>query len=270
MRYSSRGQGFADPYRLAKTREDKTALAVLPQLLEELDGLDEASRAERLIRGVFAGNIYDLGAPETIKLFAGGGEKAGFDFGATLGGLKGRPWLVDDLDGWLGRWNTDAPPYRCAVLFVDNAGSDIVLGMIPFARELLRRGTGVVLTANTHPSLNDITHDELVEMVEGIGRWDPVIGDALKSGAIELVGSGNGIPLIDLSCVSGELCEAVERRAVDLVVLEGMGRALESNFFARITCDCLKIAMVKDAGVAGWVGGEVYDLVLKFESGAGS
>ena len=262
-----RGRGFADPYRLAKAREDAAALAVLPQLLRELDGMDDSSRAERLMRGVFAGNIYDLGAPETIKLF--GGQSTKFDFGVTLKGLKGRPWLVDDLDVWLARWKSSYSPYRCAVLFVDNAGSDIVLGMIPLTRELLRRGTGVILTANTHPSLNDITHDELVAIVEGVAGWDPVIGDALGSGALELVGSGNGIPLIDLSRVSVGLCEAVQRRGVDLVVLEGMGRALESNFFARFACDSLKIAMVKDAGVAGWVGGEVYDLVLKFE-GAGS
>jgi len=30
-----------------------------------------------------------------------------------------------------------------AVIFVDNAGSDVVLGVLPFARELLRRGTKV-------------------------------------------------------------------------------------------------------------------------------
>jgi hypothetical protein len=34
--------------------------------------------------------------------------------------------------------------------------------MVPFARELLRRGTRVILTANSDPALNDITHVELV------------------------------------------------------------------------------------------------------------
>ncbi|KAK7268542.1 hypothetical protein RIF29_21243 [Crotalaria pallida] len=33
------------------------------------------------------------------------------------------------------------PPHRRALLFVDNSGADIVLGMLPLARELLRRGT---------------------------------------------------------------------------------------------------------------------------------
>lgn len=30
-----------------------------------------------------------------------------------------------------------------AVIFVDNSGADIILGILPFARELLRRGTKV-------------------------------------------------------------------------------------------------------------------------------
>ena len=32
-----------------------------------------------------------------------------------------------------------------AVIFVDNSGADIILGILPFARELLRRGTKVCL-----------------------------------------------------------------------------------------------------------------------------
>lgn len=32
-----------------------------------------------------------------------------------------------------------------AVIFVDNSGADIILGVLPFARELLRRGTTVYL-----------------------------------------------------------------------------------------------------------------------------
>jgi type II pantothenate kinase len=137
--------------------------------------------------------------------------------------------------------------------------------MLPLARELLRRGTGVILTANATPTLNDVTHDELVPIVNGVAAWDPILGDALRDGRLELVSSGNGLPLIDLTRVSAELVDAVERRGVDLVVIEGMGRAVESNLDARFTCDVLKIAMVKDRGVADELGGKVYDLVLRFE-----
>lgn len=39
-----------------------------------------------------------------------------------------------------------------AVMFVDNSGADIVLGIFPFTRELLSRGTRVSIT----PSFDDI------------------------------------------------------------------------------------------------------------------
>lgn len=43
----------------------------------------------------------------------------------------------------LGTGDKKKPPHRRALLFVDNSGADIVLGMLPLARELLRRGTEV-------------------------------------------------------------------------------------------------------------------------------
>jgi type II pantothenate kinase len=43
----------------------------------------------------------------------------------------------------LGTGDKKLPPHRRALLFVDNSGADIVLGMLPLARELLRRGTEV-------------------------------------------------------------------------------------------------------------------------------
>lgn len=43
----------------------------------------------------------------------------------------------------LGSGDEKPNPYKRALLFVDNSGADIVLGMLPLARELLRRGTEV-------------------------------------------------------------------------------------------------------------------------------
>lgn len=54
----------------------------------------------------------------------------------------GRPWLQDNLDSWIHRLQ-DGPPHKCAAIFVDNSGVDIVLGILPFARDLLQRGTKV-------------------------------------------------------------------------------------------------------------------------------
>ena len=42
-------------------------------------------------------------------------------------------------------FSLQGPPHKLAVIFVDNSGVDIILGMFPFVRELLSRGTKVLL-----------------------------------------------------------------------------------------------------------------------------
>ena len=59
--------------------------------------------------------------------------------------------------------------YRRAVLFVDNAGAEVLLGMLPLARQLLRRGTEVVVAANSLPAINDITAAELDALLPQVG-----------------------------------------------------------------------------------------------------
>ncbi|WJX33043.1 Pantothenate kinase 2, mitochondrial [Trifolium repens] len=65
----------------------------------------------------------------------------------------------------LGTGDKKFPPHRTTLLFVDNSGADIVLGMLPLARELLRRGIEVVLVANSLPALNDVTAMKLPDIV---------------------------------------------------------------------------------------------------------
>ncbi len=255
--------GVDDAYLIAKERENEAALALLPAWLGDVDATPEAQRLQRLIEGVFAGNIFDLGATALADRIA----REGVDFHATLARLPRRPWRIDHLDELSRRWHAERP-YRSACLFVDNAGCDVVLGMIPLARELLRRGASVLLTANSTPSLNDVTHGELVALIQRIAAWDRVLGEALASDRLALVPSGNGLPLIDLGSVSVELAQAVVKRGVDLVVLEGMGRGVESNHTARLSCDAVKIAMIKDAGVARALEAALYDVVLRFDPGA--
>ena len=50
-----------------------------------------------------------------------------------------RPWRVDDFDALRARFfGAAARPHRRAVIFVDNAGADFVLGILPLARFLLQ------------------------------------------------------------------------------------------------------------------------------------
>lgn len=71
--------------------------------------------------------------------------------------------------------------YRRAMVFVDNAGADIVLGMLPLARELLRMGCEVVLVANSLPAINDVTAAELKGLLQEAGRQCNVIREAREA-----------------------------------------------------------------------------------------
>jgi type II pantothenate kinase len=93
---------------------------------------------------------------------------------------------------------------------------------------------------------------------------DPEVRAELELLPIELVSTGTGEPLIDLAAVSDELNDAA--RDADLVILEGMGRGVESNLNARFSCDALNLAMIKDEAVARRAGGKVFDLVCRFRA----
>ncbi len=61
-----------------------------------------ARRLELAIRGVLAGNIFDLGAAASAERFASGASSSS-SFTATRNSLLPRPWAVDDLDAALDR-----------------------------------------------------------------------------------------------------------------------------------------------------------------------
>ncbi|BBN01315.1 type II pantothenate kinase [Marchantia polymorpha subsp. ruderalis] len=250
--------GFSDIYKNVKDEENTKCLALFPDVVKTADNIEDVGeRIEHLMRGVFAGNIFDLGASQLAEKFA---EKA-CSFEDSCQQLLPRPWVIDDLDQFKQKWLRK--PWKKAVIFVDNSGSDVILGILPFARELLRRGTKVVLAANDLPSINDITYDELKDIVaklkDGAGK-DSILG--VNAHDLFVVNSGSDLPVLDLSHISPELAYACED--ADLVVLEGMGRAIETNLYAQFKCDSLKVGMVKHQEVAEFLGGRLYDCVIKF------
>ena len=58
--------------------------------------------------------------------------------------ISARPWLMDDYNDWQWRRIVCQVPYKCAVIFCDNSGADIILGVFPFARDLLKSGSKVI------------------------------------------------------------------------------------------------------------------------------
>eukprot|EP00793_Prasinoderma_coloniale_P003745 PRCOL_00003121-RA len=255
-----REAGFPDAFASVKAEEDARALVLLPGILEELDALaaagDEAAHCEALLRGCFAGNIFDLGAKATVDMY----EAGNMSFASARDKLLPRPWCVDCLDEFKAKWTSSATPWKKAIVFVDNAGADMWLGMLPLCRALARRGTKVVIASNHTPSLNDMTAAELKLALPRV--HDEQVHRLLECGMLSVVDSGSDDPVIDLSKISRELAEAAAD--ADLVVLEGMGRGIETNLNAELTCDRLNLGMVKHPEVAESLGGRLYDVVCKY------
>lgn len=254
-----RDHGLHDPFLHVKVRENRTAIEMYPAVMDELAGVPHEQRWERLVRGVFAGNIFDLGSSITM-----GFTRDRVDFQAALAEVRPRPWQVDDFDSLLADLPQGAEPacWGKAVVFVDNAGADFVLGVMPMVRQLAGCGVHIVLAANELPSLNDLTADETVEIVEEISRMDRELAGYIRAGLFEVVSTGNDLPLIDLSEVSDELNEAAAD--ADLVFVVGMGRGVESNLDTAFAVDSLQVCLLKDPLVAARIGGQVYDCVCMY------
>ncbi len=253
-----RDNGLNDPFAHVKERENASALDLYSQVVRRLHALEGRDKWEHLIGSVFAGNIFDLGSAATMNL---GTEPT--DFLTAVDQIKPRPWCVDDFDRLAQDLPDSAPtPWSKAVVLIDNAGSDFILGLMPLVRELALYGTHVVLAANELPSLNDVTVDETIQIVRHLSGRDPELAALIRAGMFEVVSTGNDLPLIDLSQVSDELNEAAED--ADLLILEGMGRSIESNFDASFTVDTIWLAMLKDQWVAERLGGETFDCVCKY------
>ena len=62
-----------------------------------------------------------------------------------------------------------------------------------------------------------------------------------------------------------QLAEEMASEAVDLIVLEGMGRAIHTNFTTRFSCESLKVAVLKNRWLAQHLGGDMFSVVFKYE-----
>lgn len=260
MEHCLRELDFPDPYLLQKKEENEAALEELSSRFAELDCMSGAVLHEELVTSVLAGNMFDWGAAEAVKLM----EKGSFGFREALGKIESRPWLVDDLDLWLQQLEI-REPHKCAAIFVDNCGVDLVLGIIPFTRELLKRGTCVLLCSNSEPALNDVTHTELLGVLDRARTICPIIEKALKEKLLIPVPTAQSGPCLDFSRVSLQLIQAMIHHQVDLIVIEGMGRALHTNLQAKFKCDCLKLAVIKNRWLGQRLGGDIFSVLCKFE-----
>jgi len=251
--------GIEDPYRELKGEENDKALDLAPVVVAELLAPgDPATRLRQAAAGIFAGNIFDLGSPAAAREH----RLRGVRFQQLKGEVLDRPWLIDHSRA-LGEAVTRlAERGGKTLVLVDNAGPDLLCGTLPFAVLLASRGARVVLAANATPTLNDVTAAEARDLlVKLASRLEPLAAQ-LASEQVRLISTGTGTPGIDLTAVGSEFDR--EAADVDLLVLEGQGRSLETNWLARLDVDTLRVSTIKDRLVARRLGGGIFDLVLDF------
>ena len=90
-----RAFGFKDAYFDVKQQENAAALAVLPDLLAELDAMEDEARLLALIEGVLAGNIFDWGSQSCVDLYRNGTI---LEIYRNARSSIARPWAVDCFD----------------------------------------------------------------------------------------------------------------------------------------------------------------------------
>ena len=249
---------FSDPFLNIKQTEAEAAFQVLKDRLSFIDSVSGRAQQIELIEGLVAGNVFDWGAKESLKYLG----DANFGLSEARGKIQKRPWLRDDLEQWLTR--LEGPAHSSIVMFVDNGGVDVVLGVLPFVRHLLQRGSKVVLGANSYPAINDVTYTELLDICDRYGDICPIMKQGLLSGKLDVMETGSSSPCIDLRRIESSFAAAIA--TADLIILEGMGRAIVTNYNAKFTCESLRFAVLKNPWVAKRLGGEVFNVVFKYEN----
>ncbi|XP_066159104.1 4'-phosphopantetheine phosphatase isoform X1 [Euwallacea fornicatus] len=250
---------FKDAWRLQKETETRQALTHFRERIDEIDLINDFNEKWlELIKGVLAGNVFDWGSEAVAKMLA---EVPTFGLSHAMDTIEERPWFIDHVNLWIERLNSHT--FKSAVIFVDNAGVDFVLGILPFIRELLTMGTRVILTANSYPSLNDVTYQELNLYCCSAAQQCNVLKDAISSGQLVTIENGQKGPCLDLKNIPSELCDLMVES--DLIVLEGMGRSVHTNLNTEFAVDSIKIAVLKNEWLAKSLGANQFSVIFKYE-----
>lgn len=180
--------------------------------------------------------------------------------------------------------------FACAV---SSAGSGARLGHVA------RKGALAASRPSVRPSVG------VCVLLRGRRRSQPSLCVSCRTGLrddrLTLVQSGSSSPCLDLRselaprlasslsstpplsvlfmCVAAifspcsrldkELAMVVRERRTDLVIVEGMGRAIHTNYYATFSCESLKMAVIKNSWLADRLGGKLFSVVFKYEAPSG-
>ncbi|CAG8724505.1 14927_t:CDS:10, partial [Cetraspora pellucida] len=249
--------GFSDIFAKVKAEENKTALESLQKLLVNIDSIQNVEdKIDLLIDNILAGNMFDWGSGQILDML----KKGELSFESAHTKIK-KPEHLNQTNKFKQRIvSKTKPQLRKAVIFVDNSGADIVLGIIPFARFLISLDMDVILAANSFPAANDVTADELTTILSSVSKMDSFIAAAWVSKKLTVMATGSSSPCLDLIRINEDLAKACEN--VDLV---GMGRAIHTNYNAIFTCASLKLAVFKSSLAANDLGANIYDAIVLYD-----
>ncbi|OGL43057.1 MAG: hypothetical protein A2161_18430 [Candidatus Schekmanbacteria bacterium RBG_13_48_7] len=249
-----------DPYREEKISSTRRAFSLYPRVIRKLEeNPDQYSRIKECCLRIFAGNIFDLGSVDIANLH----QMKTLKYGDIMKRVRKQKWYINHLDSWVESLKTKNNEGFKILFFVDNSGYDFVCGCIPLARTLAEMGHTVIIAVNESASLNDIFFEEALISFNRLQTIDPKLRLLKDQTRLRIITTGNETPGIDFREVGAFV--NLDGEDAKQMILEGQGRAIETNWNARFGIDCIRISTVKEPKVAQAIGAKSFDLILKFD-----
>jgi hypothetical protein len=88
----------------------------------------------------------------------------------------------------------------------------------------------VVLVANSKPALNDVTYSELIALMPKVFQLCPEFEEFINNESLIITDIESSSPCLNLKTVPTRLVEILDAKKCDLLILEGMGRAIHTNY----------------------------------------
>jgi uncharacterized protein with ATP-grasp and redox domains len=206
--------GCADPYHAIKIESNAQALALLPELIREVEQSEVPLRTA--LRLAIAGNIIDYGAMRS------------FDVEAALERSRTTPFVLDESDQ-LCELVLRLPKQARVLYLADNCGEIVYDSLV--IRCLAEQGLEVTVAVKAGPIINDA-----------------LAADALACGLDQyahVITNGTACPGTPLAMCSPEFLEAF--KGADLVISKGQGNfetlseagsATDAPIFFLLTIKC--------------------------------
>lgn len=110
-----------------------------------------------------------------------------------------------------------------------------------------------------------MTYGEMISLLKEASKEHTWLGMALNDQTLRLAATGQASPCLDLSRIAQDLINLVLQMGTDLVIIEGMGRAIHTNLYAKMTSEAIKLAVIKNKWLAKRLGGDVFSVVFSYE-----